>query len=402
MKILIVSNLFPPDVVGGYEILCAQVAESLAGSGHEVTVLTSRSDAPEADDGESSSLRVIRALKLVAPFGEPAPHSRLARNRVGSWNGTVAVSTVREVRPDVVFVWSQLRLTIAVARACESLGIPVCYTMNDAHLAGFVPRPFEASMRSAAGAFLDRVVVPQDTLRALDLDHVTCISQVVADSLASEGVELLDPQVIHQGIPIERFPPKEDPGSLHDPVRLLYAGQLHDYKGPQFLLEALGILREGGGFDAKFELTVAGDGPLRAALEERASESKLPVRFYGAVEHDRMPGVYRAHDVLAFTSTWKEPFGLTHLEAMASGTPVVSTTVGGQGEFLRDGENALTVPAGDPRALAAALRRLVEDDALRRHVALEGRRTIERHFTLSRYVEDLDAWLSGATREAVH
>ena len=111
-----------------------------------------------------------------------------------------------------------------------------------------------------------------------------------------------------------------------------------------------------------------------------------------------MPRVYREHDIFAFTSTWREPFGLTHLEAMASGTPVVSTTVGGQAEFLRDGENALTVAPGNPRALAEALGRLIRDDELRQRIAQEGRRTVETEFTLSRYVGELDSWLAEVRR----
>ena len=394
MKILVVSNLYPPAVVGGYEILCAQVAEALSSSGHQVRVLTSRIDGDRRREDATASPRVIRELELTSPFGAPARNSRLRRHRIGRWNASVAEAAVREWEPDVVFVWSQLRLTVAVARACEGLGIPVCYTMNDAHLAGFLPRRFAATPRSAAGAFLDRVVVPRDTVRGLRLDRVTCISRVVADHLAEEGVAGLEPRVIHQGIPIERFPLKERPGSRHDPVRLLYAGQLHDYKGPQHLLEALARLSDSAGPGPSFQLTIAGAGPLRGDLERRALERRLPVTFTGALGHERMPGLYRDHDVLAFPSTWKEPFGLTHLEAMASGTPVISTTVGGQAEFLRDGENALTVPPADPEALAGAIRRLAEDDALRRRLAIEGRKTVERHFTLSRYVTELEGWLT--------
>lgn len=401
MKILVVSNLFPPDVVGGYEILCAQVAEGLAASGHDVTVLTSRGDRADVEYSESGALRVIRELKLTTPFGEVAQRSRLRRNRVGRWNAAVAVSRVREMQPDVVFVWSQLRLTVAVARACEELGVPVCYTMNDPHLAGFRARDFEFTMRSAAGAFLDRIVVPHDTADALNLDHVTCISHTVADSLVSEGVTLNASHVIHQGIPIERFPIKKDPGRIHDPVRLLYAGQVHDYKGPQYVLDALELLRrERSGVEVA--LTIAGEGPLRRELERRVRERDLPVRFMGAIGHDEMPTLYRAHDLFAFPSTWKEPFGLTHLEAMASGTPVISTVTGGQGEFLRDGVNALTVPPADAHALAVAIQRLIDDEELRRRLALEGRRTVESDFTLTRYVDQLDSWLQDARRGTMH
>ncbi len=404
MNILIISNLYPPDAVGGYEILCGQVAERLAAAGHQVTVLTS-SGGVASEPGPNASrdalgqspVRIVRELELLAPFGETMASSRLRRNRVGRRNASVALERIRELDPEIVFVWSQLRLTIAAARACEMAGLPVCYTMNDAHLAGFAPRRIEPSVRALAGAALDRFVVPRDTARALALDHVTCISQVVAEDLGSAGVPLRGPRIIHQGIPIDRFPLKGDPGSLHDPVRLLYAGQLLDYKGPQVLLEAAALIRSRHPGTA-LEVSVVGEGPMRSRLSELARTLSLPVRFTGGLRHAEMPRVYRGHDIFAFTSTWREPFGLTHLEAMASGTPVVSTTVGGQAEFLRDGENALTVAPGNPRALAEALCRLILDDELRRRIARGGRRTVEKGFTLSRYVGELDSWLAEVQR----
>ena len=87
-----------------------------------------------------------------------------------------------------------------------------------------------------------------------------------------------------------------------------------------------------------------------------------------------------------FPSIWSEPFGLTHLEAMASGVPVVSTANGGQGEFLRDGVNALVFEPEDAEGLACRLASLIVDDSLRRRIALGGRRLVEREFTLTRYV----------------
>jgi glycosyltransferase involved in cell wall biosynthesis len=174
-------------------------------------------------------------------------------------------------------------------------------------------------------------------------------------------------------------------------VRLLYAGQLLDYKGPDVLLQAAAILKREMGRDVR--VSVVGDGPMRRELEELAETLPVPVDFTGAVDHGLMPEIYRSHDVFAFTSTWREPFGLTHLEAMASGTPVVSTAVGGQKDFLRDGENALVVPPHDPTALATAIERLVSGTDLARRVALNGRRTVEESFTLDRYIDDLEGWL---------
>jgi len=400
MNILVISNLFPPDAIGGYEILCSQVAAALAHRGHRVSVLTSEPPAATGSTHQAladanPSVRVRRELTLTAPFGGGVPRSRTWRRTVGRRNADVTRRVLEQDRPDVVFIWSQLRLTLGAAQASERAGLPVCYTMNDPHLAGYAPRKPTLSPRGLVGALLDRGPYRSDTARALALENVTCISDVVEEDLRRGGAPLPDPKIIHQGIPIERFPMKDDPGALRTPLRLLYAGQLLDYKGPDVLLRAAARLRGEGGRSVR--VSMVGGGPMRAELEALASALSLEVDFVGAVEHGRMPQIYREHDVMAFTSTWREPFGLTHLEAMASGTPVVSTAVGGQAAFLRDGENALVVPPGDDARLAAALGTLIDSPPLARRLALGGRRTVEESFTLDRYVEDLERWLRNAS-----
>lgn len=405
MNLLMISNLYPPEAVGGYEILCAQVADELGTRGHTVTVLTSLGGVavggadcptPALAREEDAEVSIVRGLELTTPFGEPASWSRRRRWSVGRRNERVTREVVREVHPDVVFVWSQLRLSLGAARACQRAGVPVCYTMNDAHVAGYAPRRFAPSPRALAGALLDRGPFRGDTVSGIGLDRVTCISGVVVEDLATAAVRMPDPKVIHQGIPLERFPLKRTPGELGSPLRLLYSGQLLDYKGPDVLLRAAGILRGPEGIPVT--VTIAGDGPVRGDLECLANELSVPTDFLGQVDHADMPGIYRSHDVLAFTSKWREPFGLTHLEAMASGTPVVSTANGGQAEFLEDGGNSLVVPPGDPRSLAAALATLARDPGLAATLALEGRRTVEQRFTLSRYVDDVEQWLIDASR----
>lgn len=88
---------------------------------------------------------------------------------------------------------------------------------------------------------------------------------------------------------------------------------------------------------------------------------------------------YAAADAVLFPVTWPEPWGLVPLEAMSVGRPVVATGTGGSAEYLRDGENCLLVPAGDAEALAAAVRRLAGDRALRAHLVAGGRATAAAH-----------------------
>jgi glycosyltransferase involved in cell wall biosynthesis len=182
-------------------------------------------------------------------------------------------------------------------------------------------------------------------------------------------------------------------------MRLLYAGQLHDYKGVHVLLEAADRLARQG---MRVAVTIAGDGPAdyKARLEAFARGSAAPVAFLGRLPQDRLAAVYRTHDVLVFPSEWAEPFGLTHLEAMASGTVVISTAHGGQGEFLEDGINARVFPAGDAGALADRIAGVREAPDLARRIAAAARARVLRDFTVDRYAASLEALLAQAAAAA--
>ncbi len=399
MKILVLTNLYPPHVLGGYEILCEQVCRLLQESGHTLHVLTSDHGlAPTEPKQEvANGISIDRALTLYVPFDKPAERCRQERSVLGKQNTKATQDAIRGFQPDVIFVWSMLRVTIAPAKAAEASGIPTVYTFNDENICSYQAAKFELSPRKAAAWLLD-ATMRQITLDGLRFPISTCISQRLKDNLLERGLPIQNSRVIYQGIPIERFPLKAEPGVIPpgQPARLLYAGQLHHYKGVHTILEAAKTLCERG---VEFSIDLAGDGPApyKAELKREADASGATVRFLGKQGHEAMPALYREHDIFLFPSIWPEPFGLTHLEAMASGLPVVSTAGGGQGEFLRDGENALVFKEADSDGLAAAILRLIENPDLRLKIALEGRRTVEQQFTLSDYVARLDGFLKEAT-----
>ncbi len=397
MRILVISNLFPPRALGGYEILCGQVCAELAARGHQVVVLSS--DGGPVLPGEPPVPDVRRVLRLTVPFGQPASLDRMRDLAVSILNARAARDAIRDARPDVAFVFSQLRLTLGAARAARDAGVPTLFTVNDGHLRAFVPGPFDGAA-GLARRVLDGGPFRDLWLPSLRMDHLACISHRLRDTLAREGLPVAHARIVYQGIPIQRFPPKADPGSLHAPARLLYTGQLHPDKGVHTLVEAAGILARDG---RDLVLDVAGDGPgdYPDRLRAMAAEHRAPATFLGRLPHEELPALYRNHDVFVFPSIWEEPFGLTHLEAMASGTPVASTADGGQAEFLEHDGNALVFPKGDAAALAAALARLLDDGALRTRLAREARAMVENRVPMRRYVDDLEALLAqvaGAAR----
>src|SRR5581483_2306222 len=126
---------------------------------------------------------------------------------------------------------------------------------------------------------------------------------------------------------------------------------------------------------------LAGDGPQRPWLERLAHDLGLgsAVAFIGAVDHGRMPGLMAAADVVAISSVY-EGTSLVAVEALASGTPVVTTDVAGAPDTVQDGISGRVVPVGDAGALAAALLDLLADPARARTMGEAGRRHVLERF----------------------
>ena len=398
MKLLIVSNLFRPHILGGYELLCGQVCDELARRGHDVRVLTTGDPNSPTRASDGMLTEVARLLELSRPFDLLPRRDRVRRWFVGRANHRNTRDYVARHRPDVIFLWSQLRLTVGPALAAEQSSTPVAYTLNDENISSYLPASGCDTLQARIGRALDRWVVPSITLSGLQFHHATCISHLLKRNLIASGLPLEHARVIHQGIPLERFPLKQSPGKLSLPLRVLYVGQLHPYKGVHTLIESAHQVASTFGRD-RIRVTIVGGGAPAYVAELATLGANLPgsVRLVGRKSHEDPPSIYRDHDVLVFPSLWQEPFGLTHLEAMASGTPVVSTADGGQGEFLVDRENALVFDKGSVRGLSGCLATLMSSPELAQDLAHNARAMVENQFTVQRYTTALEQFLVGAS-----
>ncbi len=384
MRILVISNLYPPEVLGGYEILCEQVCDLLHAGGHQIKVLTTGSSTPNAHP-----YPVERSLELYLPFSQPARFARMKRFVTSRKNHRAARSAIQKYKPDVVFIWSQLRLTVGSAKAAEASGVTVAYTMNDEHLAGYLSR--QTGWMGSLKQFLDEHILRIGAV-SLQLRHTTCISQTVKRRLCEQGLPIPSSKVIFRGIPVEKFPAKSNPGRISPTPKVLYVGQLHSYKGVHTAIQSIGRLHREG---QPVELTICGKGTAEYErhLRQLAEATSASITFMGQVPHDRLPEIYRSHDLFVFPSTWAEPFGLTHLEAMASGTPVVSTAEGGHGEFLRHDVNACIFKPNSEYELADRLQTLIQCPDKAARIAVAARAQVERDFSVYAYTQRLEAWL---------
>jgi len=197
---------------------------------------------------------------------------------------------------------------------------------------------------------------------------------------------------ICNGVDTERFQPGPIagrmalPGSPFNSSNVIVVGtvgRLQAVKDQLNLVRALAFARErGGAVGAKLRLGIAGDGPLRPAVEDEIRRHGLSDAVWLAGERRDVPEVMRGFDVFALPSK-AEGISNTILEAMSSGLPVVATAVGGNGELVSEGETGALVPAEDPAAMANALLCYASDAALRHSHGQAGRLKVEQSFSLA-------------------
>ncbi|NUP04858.1 MAG: glycosyltransferase family 4 protein [Polyangiaceae bacterium] len=381
MRLLLLSNLYPPDVLGGYELLARDVTDHLRARGHDVHVLTS---GPARSDDPSY---VHRSLELASPFDQPASLDRLRHARMARQHRDASRS-VAKLGFDGAVVMSLRRLGFHAVRPLQEAGLRPVYCFNDDWLLSL--RPYEAASPAVrlAWRMLERGPLASRTWSDIRIDHAVYVSRSIRDALVNAGAPVPPGVVCFQGVDRKLFW-KRPATPTASPLKLLYAGRIHPTKGCDIAIRALGRLARAG-FAAT--LTLAGTGSaeeldrLRGVARDEQVEAL--VTFAGFVERTKLGDVYRAHDVFLFPSIWEEPAGLTYLEAMACGVPVVALARGGAKELLVDRDNCRVVDGDE--TMASAIRELAGDTALVERIVDGGVRTVERRASLDRYVETIE------------
>ncbi|UCG25830.1 MAG: glycosyltransferase family 4 protein [Chloroflexota bacterium] len=406
MRILIISNYYPPFEMGGWGQLTRDVARRLARRGHSIHILTSKHRADQLADSESS---ITRMLNLESPDHiQYHPHYTLLRRWWEHQNKQLLAGLLAEFGPEVIFVNGMWNLPHSVASGAEQLcpGRVVYYmastwpTDTDAHSSYWLDDngdSWRRRMKRRAGRLVGRTLLPNGRRSDLDFRLVLCVSDYVQDHLIEHGgLDRAQTRVVHNGIDLTSFP-KRNPNGNGKTLRFLYAGRLSPDKGVHTAVEGFKhALKAHPEFGATLSIVGAGAPAYEAQLKQSASAlvDGGNVVFRGWVPYEQMPGLLYEHDVLLFPSIWQEPLARMVQEAMASGLVVVSTTTGGTPEILQDGQNGLTFEAGDAAMLAQKIVQLVREPALRPRLARAARQTVEEHFTLDRMVDEVEFYLN--------
>jgi glycosyltransferase involved in cell wall biosynthesis len=334
MKVVLVTPRFPPDI-GGVERYVARLAQALRARGeHEVTVVTSHPGRGERHR-EVEGIEVIGLGTLATVSNTPIHPAWPIRLR----------RVLRRLAPDVVNAHAPVPgladLTAYVSPAPVVLTYHAGSLVKGGHRADPLLRAYE------------RHVLP----RVFDRCAALVAVSPVALSQATGRAELVPP-----GVDVELFTPP-GAGAVREP-RILYVGRVERtsrWKGLWVLVDAMAELRE---TLPDVRLSIVGSGDDVAPLQKRAADLGIAdlIDWHGEVRHEDLPDHYRRAGVAVLPSlTESESFGMTLIEAMAAGCPVVGSRVGGIPFVVRDGVDGLLVPPGEPSALAGALASVLTD-----------------------------------------
>jgi glycosyltransferase involved in cell wall biosynthesis len=409
VRVLVLTNFYPPHELGGQGKSCKQVVNGLRQRGHEVLVLTSMhgsNNVPREENGISRSL----FLEMDLAAWRHGLVFFTSRRRREQTNLERCAALLQRFVPDVVFVWGMWNfprsLPAFVEAQCPGA---VLYrfaeywpTLPSQHLMYWNEpgRTWYSRLPKRAAALLARALLAREARDiSLAFEHAFCVSAATREALVEAGIPVQQARVIRTGLDASPYLTDGDrrrAPSDKGPMRILYAGRLAPQKGIETLIAALrSVIYEQGIRDVSLQIAGAGLPAYESKLQALVRQEELDayVAFLGSVPAAQMPRLMNSCDVLVVPSIWAEPFPRVALEGMASGLAVIASTAGGTSEIVRDGENGLLFAAEDDDALVKALRRLHGNPALRAQLGRRGRQTVVEEYTLTRMMDQIEALL---------
>ena len=377
MNVLVMTTYYHP-VIGGVETHARQLVRHLHRRGFGVRVVTKRITTDDAAESRVDDIVVHR----VGPAGD--------RRASGKW--TAIPSFLSKTiglggSADAIVCVDYRGIGVAAVLAGRSLGRPV---ILQAATAGVLA---SAAANDSSGVPAESALVRAAKVPARALyrrgDHFVCIGRDIERETLDVGIPRDRVHYLPHGVDRQRFRPatehertiiRQAEGWPLDRPVVLFVGRLSTEKGVLDLLDAWRMLDDPWAW-----LILAGPDmpahPWDAGAKARAfiNEHRLQgrVRLYGPSTNTAP--LYRAADLFVQPSHF-ESFGISVIEAMASGVPVVAAEVGGMRDFLADDRNALLHRPKSPESLASALRRALDDLDLRTRLATAGLRTVQEEF----------------------
>jgi glycosyltransferase involved in cell wall biosynthesis len=357
LKILYISTLYTPNLVGGAERVVQSLAENMAAAGHEAIVLSATPHKNTVNWVNGVKIHYIHLKNIYWPYGEKvnaAPAKALwhAFDTYNPWMTREVVRILRLERPDLVHTHLIAGFSCLTWRAAKRLGMPLVHTLHDYYL--LCPRStMFRDGRNCGTQCVQCQLYTRPRRKPTNLvDAVVGVSSAILRRHLEFGYFDATPHkpVIYNPYPLASSTLRSDAPSV--PIQFGFLGRLDPTKGLEVLLEAVRRLPQGS-----WRLKVGGRGPAGYESHLRAKYKIPEVDFVGYVDPDSfLPEI----DVLVVPSVWQEPAGRVIIEAYAHGIAVVGARIGGIPELVEEGRTGSLFTPGNSDDLARQMRKFTD------------------------------------------
>jgi len=397
MRILNVSSLYPPNVIGGAELGIRTIAEAMVEAGHDVHVVTlqppAATSAPTAAQATSVIVHPVPLANVYWPFVPGgAKHSaaaKLAWHSIDTANHVMArrvEKIVRRVQPDVVLTHNLQGFSTAVMPAIKRVGVPLVHVPHDYAL--LCPQTTLWRNGQGCGFRKERCggcrVLTAPRHRHVDaVDAVISVSQSLLDMHRLHGLfENVPATVIHNALRPQFQIAEQVAARVEDePFTFAYLGRVERSKGIETLLAAAAELEASG---ANFRLRVAG----RAAPDYIATlQQRWPLQSVSYEGFVDAPAFLGEIDTLVFPSEWLEALGNGVFEAFSQGVPVIGADSGGITESIDEEITGFAFEPGNVTQLTHLMTRMLAVPLLRIQMGNEALRKSCEYLALRRAAE---------------
>ncbi|WP_081909156.1 glycosyltransferase family 4 protein [Haloferax prahovense] len=342
MHICYISNLYPPETIGGAEKYVRNVSEELVRRGHKVSVLTTAA----SDSGSVSSFNSerrngvdvyrITPANMYTPIEhrDASPWQKPVQHIIDLWNPQIYAkfkSKLLSLEPDVIHTNNFGGLSAAVFTAAGAIDAPIIHTLHDYRLIDIRPDLFNngeiigvRKIMNPFRLFNKKIIEPHIT-------QVLSPSQFVINKHKESG--------LFESTPCDRLKLGVSPSNSGEEInyvetddfRILFAGQITKQKGVDILISAFEQLDQ-----KDVRLDILGKGPEKEKLERR-SEGDERIQFHGFVSEEELDRYYQLADTTVLPSRWYDNSPMVIYESYSHSTPVIGANIGGIPELIEEG-----------------------------------------------------------------
>lgn len=373
MKILCISNFYPPFFEGGYEISVSETMEYLSTRGHSVYIVCGEKGSEEKPVPPSAIPTIGKPLRILK-YIDYHKSGFMAKHQVERFNYKVIKRLLMQLKPDLVYLGNMKALSIAPVIAVQDMKQCHIFDLGDIWLRSYLAPGIKSSIFRWLKARLPFTIGGR-----IILDPVIVLSQWMEDEVKREYLSK-HVSIVPRGIRL----PEINPRALQKPLKFVFAGRIEPLKGLDLCISAMSQLREQ--YNLKIELDIYGeeDAAYAASCRDLIKKCKLETDVCFKGKSLSLQQILMDYDVFLMPTLAREAFGRVIIEAMAASMIVIATDAYGPKEIITSGVDGFLFTSGSSDMLAQTILHInsLSLDELER-IRIKARQKVQAQYEIS-------------------